>query len=390
MQIKRKFYLITLLLTIIMLSSSTMAHPGRTDANGGHYNRKTGEYHYHNGGHSSGSSGSSSSSSSYGSSRYKSSGGGSSASQTPEPAPKPTPVYASRIDATDVPTEINAGQTYQLKGSVYPSNAEDKDITWGSDNSAIVNVSPTGYMEAKGVGKANIIAKTSRGTESKFAINVKEIVASSISIKEKPKEILVDNTVMLSANLTPENSTNKTIQWKSENEKIAKVSSEGELVGVGVGKTKISAIHKNLVDSFEIQVKPVEVKSIVLDFVSEDTSDSSENEDTSKLRVCKDKTIQFIATVLPDNATNQDIKWSVDNESIATIDESGLLTGIEKGSVIVTATANNGIKETIEVEVYTNTTSNVIVGTLSLAAIAGIVYFVTKKKKDTKEENLDI
>lgn len=22
-------------------------HPGRTDANGGHYNRKTGEYHYH-------------------------------------------------------------------------------------------------------------------------------------------------------------------------------------------------------------------------------------------------------------------------------------------------------------------------------------------------------
>ena len=26
------------------------AHSGRTDANGGHYNRKTGEYHYHGGG----------------------------------------------------------------------------------------------------------------------------------------------------------------------------------------------------------------------------------------------------------------------------------------------------------------------------------------------------
>lgn len=42
-----------LLLCIILafgLCVSLMAHPGRTDANGGHFNRKTGEYHYHNGG----------------------------------------------------------------------------------------------------------------------------------------------------------------------------------------------------------------------------------------------------------------------------------------------------------------------------------------------------
>lgn len=37
-----------LLICILTLSSSALAHSGRTDANGGHYNRKTGEYHYHN------------------------------------------------------------------------------------------------------------------------------------------------------------------------------------------------------------------------------------------------------------------------------------------------------------------------------------------------------
>ena len=31
------------------LSTTVFAHPGRTDSNGGHYNRKTGEYHYHHG-----------------------------------------------------------------------------------------------------------------------------------------------------------------------------------------------------------------------------------------------------------------------------------------------------------------------------------------------------
>ncbi len=41
------------LLTIILLIPTlTAAHSGRTDSNGGHYNRSTGEYHFHNSGHS--------------------------------------------------------------------------------------------------------------------------------------------------------------------------------------------------------------------------------------------------------------------------------------------------------------------------------------------------
>lgn len=39
--------LITILL--LLLTVPAYAHPGRTDANGGHYNRSTGEYHYHHG-----------------------------------------------------------------------------------------------------------------------------------------------------------------------------------------------------------------------------------------------------------------------------------------------------------------------------------------------------
>lgn len=36
-------------LLIIFLIFQVSAHPGRTDENGGHYNRSTGEYHYHHG-----------------------------------------------------------------------------------------------------------------------------------------------------------------------------------------------------------------------------------------------------------------------------------------------------------------------------------------------------
>jgi hypothetical protein len=42
-----KIFLIALILSIT--NQFAIGHPGRTDANGGHYNRKTGEYHYHSG-----------------------------------------------------------------------------------------------------------------------------------------------------------------------------------------------------------------------------------------------------------------------------------------------------------------------------------------------------
>ena len=72
---------IILLIVIFSLMASfgvtVYAHSGRTDANGGHYNRATGEYHYHNGGSSGGSSGSNS-----GVTIYSNSSSGSSSNRT--------------------------------------------------------------------------------------------------------------------------------------------------------------------------------------------------------------------------------------------------------------------------------------------------------------------
>ena len=45
---KKAFKSISLIFLILSMSFTSLAHPGRTDANGGHYDKKTGEYHYHN------------------------------------------------------------------------------------------------------------------------------------------------------------------------------------------------------------------------------------------------------------------------------------------------------------------------------------------------------
>ena len=46
----KKRILALIVILLIAFPLLVLAHSGRTDSNGGHYNRKTGEYHYHNGG----------------------------------------------------------------------------------------------------------------------------------------------------------------------------------------------------------------------------------------------------------------------------------------------------------------------------------------------------
>lgn len=48
---KKIIYIVITILLIFAVSFSAYAHPGSLDENGGHYNRKTGEYHYHEGKH---------------------------------------------------------------------------------------------------------------------------------------------------------------------------------------------------------------------------------------------------------------------------------------------------------------------------------------------------
>lgn len=49
MHMKKLSFIVVLFFLIISCSTTLYAHPGGTDSNGGHYNRSTGEYHYHHG-----------------------------------------------------------------------------------------------------------------------------------------------------------------------------------------------------------------------------------------------------------------------------------------------------------------------------------------------------
>ena len=120
---KKIFFSLTVCMLVITMPFMALAHSGRTDGSGGHKDNKNksglGGYHYHCGGypahlHNGGVC------------PYK--GGGSSSSSSSSKASVPKTVYASSITAQNVPTQIDAGGTASHEASVYPTNAEDKEI----------------------------------------------------------------------------------------------------------------------------------------------------------------------------------------------------------------------------------------------------------------------
>lgn len=370
---KRILTLVTVLLMVITMPFTALAHGGRTDSSGGHKDNKNksglGSYHYHCGGHPA--------HLHPGGVCPYSGGGSSSYSSTPKT------VYATSITAKNVPSKINAGETATLEASVYPSNAEDKNITWESSDTSILVVSSTGSLTAVGVGTATITAKTSRGTSKKFTITVNEVMAESISLASNDTEILLEDTKTLKCEFTPENTTDKTVEWASSDETVISVSEDGEITANKLGTATITATHKEFTDSIDIEVKPIDAGSIEIILPND-----IETNDDGLPKTKKGSKVQLEAEIEPENTTYKEIEWNVSDETIATIDENGVLTTNATGTITVTATAKSGITEEIEIEIYSSA-GDTAAGILGIAVIGGggaVWYYKRKKKKEAEAE----
>ena len=91
---------------------------------------------------------------------------------------------------------------------------------------------------------------------------------------------------------------------------------------------------------------------IMLVFIAACSSDSVNEETPSDIliesiviyggNITDGGTSQFSVGIIPNNATNKNVTWSVLETSIATVSESGLLTAVSNGEVTVKATATDG------------------------------------------------
>ena len=88
---------------------------------------------------------------------------------------------------------------------------------------------------------SDVKARTYRMDPLSFVVDVKYVPVSSVSISESNIQLEVSDSRQLTASLLPENCTDKTILWKSDNEKVATVSDNGMIIARSAGQCSIIA-----------------------------------------------------------------------------------------------------------------------------------------------------
>lgn len=308
-------------LSVLLLSVSSVitvfAHSGRTDSSGGHRDNKNksglGSYHYHCGGYPA----------------HLHNGG-----YCPY-----TDVLPSSVTIKAEKTTLGIGEECSIDATVYPSNSCDTYVSWDCSDTSVVSIYG-GVITAKNYGTAIITAETVNGKKSTVRITVKEITADKVSVSGLPDapEYYIGETFELTATIAPDNVDNSDIVWSSSNDEVATVSESGSVKLISEGEVEIIATASNGVSGkVAISVKEKCVEAVAI------------TEDELKVILGEKYTINTIIT--PDDATYPELKWEVEDPSIVSVSDEGVLTALSCGETVITATSKNNFSDSILVKV---------------------------------------
>ncbi|WP_318488705.1 Ig-like domain-containing protein, partial [Photobacterium leiognathi] len=244
-------------------------------------------------------------------------------------------------------------QSFQAIGRYSDDTTKDisRSVKWATSNSALATINDEGILTAIAVGDVSVSA-SSEGVDASTSLIITDAIITSIQVTPAEIKLPVDATQQLVAFATFSDDTGRNVSseaaWESNDPSIVSVDSNGMLTVKAVGDVIITAKLDN-VTSNNATVQGVELSSIQVG--AKDTS------------IAKGLTTQLSATaILSDNSTavvTTGVKWTSSNEAVATIDNNGVVTGIGKGSVSVTATIDS-------------TTSNALSLTVTDALIVSI------------------
>lgn len=165
--------------------------------------------------------------------------------------------------------ELNIGPKDKVKllAQVLPEDAFKKDLIWTSNNENVVTVDTNGIVIPVGKGEAIITVTTTDGSNLSATCNVR-VDCLVNSIKLNPKFLILEpnQTAQLSVTVLPDEAYIKDLTWRSLDESVASVDTNGKITANSVGKTKIIASTTDgseLSDTCEINV--VNLSSVKVD-----------------------------------------------------------------------------------------------------------------------------
>ncbi len=226
---------------------------------------------------------------------------------------------------------INTKGTLKLIADVTDSEAQ---ITWRSSDDSIATVDG-GLVTGVKKGKVRITAQQTIDGIVKEAycdITVQQSV-DTITIDPLEKTLAIGAYVTLHAEIKPKDLSNIKLKWKSSDINIVEVVEASDLTATikakSGGHAVISAINQ---DNVVVGYSHISVQQPVTGITL------SESNITIDLKTTR---LQLRATVEPGNALNKTIVWSSTDNSVATVDQNGLVSVKKAGRVSIIATSQD-------------------------------------------------
>lgn len=239
---------------------------------------------------------------------------------------------------------VNVGDVIELKAT----SSAGLPIKYTATDETVAEIFAQGgkkYVEFLKPGNV-LLRATQEGNENyneadRVSKSVKVgLLVSAITLNQDFATIEVGSSLQLTAIVTPIGASNKTLTWESANAEIATVDTNGKVNALKQGSTIITVKTtdgSNLSASCTLTVVQL-ISSIYI------------SESRVRMRLGEQKTI--IAYALPTDATNPNLRWYSENESVATV-EDGTITAVGIGStnICVESTDGSNIVEKCEIEI---------------------------------------
>ena len=245
------------------------------------------------------------------------------------------PVTDVSLNKTDISLVVDA--TEQLTLIIQPSNADYPSVSWESSNRDVAEVSQNGLVTAVSQGTTTIVViVTTEDSEFLLSCNVTvspaTVSVTGVQLSTTGQSLQVGDRLPLTAMVYPTNATNRNVTWSSSAPSVADVSQSGLVTALSQGAAVITVttVDDGYTATCNVTVSSESVAVTGIELNKETTT------------LLTGATEQLTATVLPTNATNQNVTWSTGAWWIANVDQSGLITASSEGIAIITVTTEDG------------------------------------------------
>ena len=246
-------------------------------------------------------------------------------------------IHVSSVSLDNTSLTLTEGDTQALTVTISPSDATDPSVTWSSDNESVATVSSSGVVSAKAPGKATITVKSNDGGKvatCSVTVQAKVIAVTGVSLNETSLTMTEGDTYTLTATVSPNDATDKSVMWSSSNSTVVEVSSTGVVIARSTGSATITVKTtdggKTASCSVTVNAKVIPVTGVSLDKTS--------------LTMTEGDNQILTATVTPSNATTKYVTWSSSDPSVVGVSSSGIVFAESAGSATITVKTVDGGK----------------------------------------------